>query len=305
MRFGFPLGLVLFLIPMLCGARPFEDTQCQECHGVKGFSVPTGEHGETAQEPLFVATESFAESVHGALACTDCHHDIEELPHRKGELGQVGCVTCHEQIKDNQWMPADRAAWLWPKPLRLVVFTRDYVLSAHADPEVPDNASCATCHTAHYVFPLDDPRASTYRLESPTMCGACHQQALEEYRASLHGSSLKRPWIGDSATCSDCHSSHKVTDLTKLPAHRLVTEQCGECHATERDSYMASPHGQFAWLGGKDAPKCVDCHTGHDIVRVSDPGLAGGRRAPRRDLPQVPRAGQRPVRQIPPPRHHQ
>jgi len=270
MRFGFPLGLVLLLVSSLCGARPFEDAQCQECHGAKGFGVPTGEHGETAQEQLFVATESFAESVHGALACTDCHHDIEELPHRKGGLGVVDCVTCHEQIESDQWVPPNRASWLRPEPPRVVAFTRDYVLSAHADVSVPNNAGCATCHTAHYVFSSSDPRASTYRLESPAMCGACHRQALEEYRASMHGAALKRPWVGDSATCSDCHSSHKITDLTRLPAHRLVTEQCGACHAVERDGYMASPHGQLAWHGNQDAPKCVDCHAGHDIVRVSD-----------------------------------
>jgi len=270
MSFGFQLGLVLFLVSSLCEARPFEDAQCQECHGVKGFAVPTGEHGETVRRPLFVATESFEESVHGTLACTDCHQDIEELPHRAGKLGVVDCVTCHEHIAGDQWIPADRAVWLRPEPPRLVAFTRDYVLSAHADPSVPNNAGCATCHTAHYVFPSNDSRATTYRLESPAMCGACHRQALEEYRTSLHGAALKRPWVGDSATCSDCHSSHKVTDLTKLPAHRLVTEQCGECHVAERDGYMASPHGQFAWLGDKDAPRCVDCHAGHGIVRVSD-----------------------------------
>jgi len=267
---AFILGLVLLLISTFCGAKPFENAQCQECHGVKGYSVPTGEHGETAREKLFVATESFEESVHGALACTDCHHDIEALPHRGGGLGRVDCVTCHEQTKGNRWMPADRAVWLRLKPPQLVAFTRNYALSAHADVSVPNNAGCATCHTAHYVFPSDDHRASTYRLESPAMCGACHQQALEEYQASLHGAALKRPWVGDSATCSDCHSSHEVTDLTKLPAHQVVSEQCGECHAAERDGYMASPHGQLAWHGDKDAPKCVDCHAGHDIVRVSD-----------------------------------
>jgi len=268
---SFILGLVLFLISTLCGAKPFENAQCQECHGVKGFSVPTGEHGETPHESLFIATESFEESVHGALACTDCHDDIEELPHRKGRFGLVDCVTCHEQIRDDRWAPADRAAWLRPQLPDVVTFTRDYVLSAHADTSVPNNAGCATCHTAHYVFPSDDPRASTHRLESPEMCGACHQKSLERYWVSLHGAALKRPWGSDSATCSDCHSSHKVTDLTQLPAHRLVTERCGDCHAAERDGYMASPHGQLAWHDNPDTPKCVDCHDSHGIVPVAHP----------------------------------
>jgi cytochrome b subunit of formate dehydrogenase len=263
-----PLLFLLFVFPLR--AEPLTNQQCQECHGQKGYSVPLGGHGETERRPLYVDGGSLRESVHGELACTDCHADVKKLPHRKDGLEAVDCVTCHQSLGGGRWAPGSRAAWLAPEPPAIVVHTRDYTLSAHADDSVANNADCATCHTAHYVFPSDDSRASTHRLKSPRMCGSCHEEELEQYRMSMHGAALKTPWKGDSATCSDCHSSHRISDMKKTPAHRLVTENCGECHQAELDGYMASPHGQLAWHGNEEAPKCVDCHDGHEITHVSD-----------------------------------
>ncbi len=260
------LLLLLSLLALGAAGKDFSVAQCQECHGQKGFAAPEG----TSSKALFVATHSFQESVHGGLACTDCHTDVEKLPHRKTGFKKVDCVECHEHLEGERWAPGDRVRWLAPEPPRVVKFSREYVLSAHADPSVPNNATCATCHTAHYVFPSTDKRASTYRLKSPQLCGACHLKAYAEYRQSMHGLAIKRPWLGDSATCSDCHSAHRVSDLSTLPAHRVVTENCGECHTQALAGYMDSPHGQLAWHGNPDAPKCVDCHGGHDITHVDD-----------------------------------
>ncbi len=250
-------------------AEIFTDAQCQECHAEKGFSVPQGKHGDTRKRNLFVDAESFSESVHGEVTCTGCHTDIKQLPHRKEPLGAVDCIGCHKKVPGT-WAPANRASWLAPEPPRVVTYSRNYTLSGHADSSISNNATCATCHTAHYVYPSEDSRASTHRLNSPEMCGACHEKALQEYQKSMHGAALKTPWKGDSATCADCHSSHKVSSMDKLPAHRLVTGNCGDCHKNELDGYMASPHGQLAWHGSADAPKCVDCHAGHNITHVSN-----------------------------------
>ncbi|MCU7879438.1 MAG: cytochrome c3 family protein [Candidatus Thiodiazotropha sp. (ex Lucinoma aequizonata)] len=268
MRIIFTLLLLLLLISGLAQGKAFTNTECLECHGEKGFSVPLGKDGEGDKRSLFIDSDATAQSVHGALICTDCHQDIEQLPHRKKKLQQPDCVSCHEQIS-GAWSPKGRGAWLVPEPPRVVTHVRDFTLSAHANVTIENNAKCSTCHTAHYVFPSDDSRASTYRFNSPELCGACHEKALTEYRFSMHGAALKTPWKWDSATCSDCHSAHKISDMKQLNAHRVVTENCGGCHENELDGYMASPHGQLAWHGNQDAPKCVDCHSGHDIVHVS------------------------------------
>ncbi len=269
--------LCLFLalcLPGIVSAAKLDDGQCLECHGVKGFSVPTGEHGLGRPRPLDVNIDAMRESRHGKLACVDCHSDIEKLPHEK-ELKQVDCVSCH--VKRD---PAALKARLKPKGRAIsrkdqmpevVRQTEFYTRSIHADRSVEGNADCASCHTAHYVFASDDPRALNYRENSPEMCGSCHQKALEEYRKSIHGAALKRPWRGDSATCADCHSSHQVTKTEGLPAHRLVTRNCGNCHQEAVASYMLTTHGALAWLGNEKVARCVDCHRGHDTRRIDDP----------------------------------
>jgi len=268
MRSVIPL-LFALLLPAVGAADPFADSECQECHGVKGFSAPAGAAG---MRPLHIDTAGFERSVHGELACSDCHSDIERLPHRKGSLARVDCIGCHLELPGRSWSPGSQAGWLQPPPAPAAAFSRDHLLSAHADSEVGGNAGCPTCHTAHYVYPSEDPAASTHRLNSPELCGACHAEALAEYRRSLHGAALKRPWQGEAATCSDCHSAHRVAGKGAVTAHRVVTEGCGNCHAAATDSYMTSTHGQLAWHGNGEAARCVDCHGSHAIRKVSDSG---------------------------------
>jgi len=216
-------------------AKSFPDSECQECHGERGFSVPLGQHGASGKKELFVDSAFFKDSVHGNHQCTDCHTDIEEVPHRKDGLGVVDCISCHEQLADKNPVARKRRSSLLggQPPRRIVAFTSDYKLSTHANRGIENNATCASCHTAHYVYPSEDKRANTYRLKSPGVCGACHEKALAEYRQSMHGATLKTPWKGDSATCSDCHTSHQINAIAKLPAHRIITQGCGNCHQSE------------------------------------------------------------------------
>ncbi len=255
-------------------AADFTDQECSECHGVKGFAVPMGEHGESRKRSLDINISALRDSAHGKLKCIECHRGIKKLPHRKEKLETVNCVTCHiERAKT----ASDGRDWRGLKKARkkekseVVINTERYTHSVHADTRVKNNADCAACHTAHYVYKSSNPKASTYRENSPQMCGECHDKALREYRRSIHGAALKTPWKGDSATCSDCHSSHEITKKEGLTAHRVVTKNCGNCHKKEVASYMATTHGQLAWHGNKNVPRCVDCHRGHDTRKIDDP----------------------------------
>lgn len=246
------------------------DAACLDCHGVSGFSVPLGEHGETAQRRLDINADAFADSVHGKLQCLDCHQDIEQLPHKKDGLQAVDCVECHLSLKAEPSF----LNWFRDKKLNVSLQTTAYTHSIHAatgEGEGTSNARCADCHTAHYVYPQENPDSSVFRLNSPEMCGECHQQALQDYRNSVHGAALKTPWKGDSATCADCHSSHQISEKESTEAHRVVVTQCGNCHQHESDSYMSTTHGQLAWLGHSDIARCADCHQPHATHAVTDP----------------------------------
>ncbi len=245
------------------------DPDCLECHGVKGYSVPLGEHGETEKKRLDINEDELHDSVHGKLDCLDCHHDIEQVPHKKDGLEKVNCVECHLNL--GAGTSPERKSWLDKDEVNIVLQTKRYSHSIHANSNLKNNAGCADCHTGHYVYPSDQSKASTYKLNAPAMCGTCHEKALKEYRMSIHGQTLKTPWKGDSASCTDCHSAHQIAKTEQVDAHRVVTEHCGKCHQREVESYMATTHGQLAWLGHEDVARCQDCHQAHTTHKIDDP----------------------------------
>ncbi len=259
---------------LLPGEKPLAreeiaEADCLSCHGQKGFSVPLGRNGAPPYRHLDVDAGTLHASVHGSYSCLDCHADIEQLPH-KVDLQTVDCISCH--IQQGEGAAPERTPWLHSDSLDLVIQTKQYTRSVHAkQQDAKNNASCADCHTAHYVFPSSDPRSTVYKLNSPQTCGACHEKELAEYRQSIHGASLKTPWKGESATCTDCHSAHQIAKSGVLSTHRVITEECGSCHAKEVRSYKITTHGQLAWLGDKDAAQCKDCHDPHNTHKVDSP----------------------------------
>ena len=254
------------------------DADCLECHGETGFAVPTGTQGQGPMRPLDINAQALEGSVHGGLDCLNCHNDIEQIPHKKDGLKAVDCVACHLSLGEGAAPP--RKSWLGFDEMEIVIQTKGYTHSIHADAHLDpgankakgSNAGCADCHTAHYVYPPSDPQSSVHRLNSPERCGACHEKALAEYRTSIHGAALKTPWKGESATCADCHSSHRISAKEGVESHRVVVDQCGNCHERETRSYQATTHGQLAWLGHKDVAQCKDCHAPHDTRKSDDPG---------------------------------
>ncbi len=253
---------------------------CMECHGVEGFAVPIGEHGETLKQKLYVNPDDFDDSVHAQITCLECHQDIKQLPHSKEKLKTVDCITCHQNLvrKETTFQGkkiVNITVLATPNAVQAKEFTIDYTNSIHAQTQKnkPNqyNAECKDCHGTHNIFPSTQSRSLAHRLASPEVCGSCHEKALNEYTNSVHGATLKTPWKGDSAVCSDCHSAHKISKAEGLVAHRIITENCGNCHQEALNSYMNSYHGQLAWLGGEKVAKCSDCHYSHNTRKVDDP----------------------------------
>ncbi|MCK5901565.1 MAG: cytochrome b/b6 domain-containing protein [Cocleimonas sp.] len=243
-----------------------KDSNCLDCHGQKGFAVPLGKHGEPPYRSLHVNGYLLSTSVHGEYTCNDCHTDIEKLPHKK-QLEKVDCVACH--LSQGKATAPERTRWLTDDSLNIVIQTKRYSHSIHAVTKGADNnASCADCHTAHYVFNSKDTRSTSHKLNAPETCGNCHAKTLKEYQQSIHGAYRKTPWKGDSATCTDCHSAHQIGKNGTVVANRVITEQCGICHSKESRSYKATTHGQLAWLGNKDVAQCKDCHNPHSTHKI-------------------------------------
>lgn len=253
--------------------RETGNDNCLYCHGVKGFSTPQGEGRFLNRQNLHIDVAPFTESVHGKRLCVECHTDITRIPHVENARHTVSCVHCHEeQNKKLRGAPTKQGETLQ----RVVENISLYMDSVHAKPSTADpsqpNASCPDCHRqGHYIYPKGSPKRQDFRMESPLICGACHEKQLRAYENSVHGSAVLRWGDETKPVCADCHTTHQIVRPTSTDGQLIITQSCGGCHESEYASYASTYHGQINTLGYVNTAKCFDCHESHDNRRVDDP----------------------------------
>ncbi len=243
--------------------------RCIKCHGKEDYSRK-GADGQP--RALHVNAEQFGQSVHGEGDCVSCHKDIVKIPHKKGIDRKVSCVKCHLDL----WDEAQKDGTTDDEKRLGVVVEKieSYMGSVHARASIEDqsrtNATCYSCHDAHYVTPIDTISRPESRLKTPYICGQCHSEILDTYMTSVHG---KEIGIGntDAAVCNDCHATHSVAAANDLKGRLAITAKCGNCHEDMMESYLHTYHGKITLLGYGETAKCYDCHGAHSIKRVTEP----------------------------------
>ncbi|HXV86755.1 MAG TPA: cytochrome c3 family protein, partial [Gemmatimonadales bacterium] len=199
------------------------------------------------------------------------------------------CVACHGSL------PADD---------RLGAPARMYVGDIHAE----RGFGCVACHGGDAAAPgfeaMDPARGFVGRPRGRTLlesCGRCHSSAefmrrynpslrvdqVAEYRTSVHGQRLLQNRDTSVATCSSCHTPHRIRPPSdpNSSVHPLrVTATCGACHADaermrpygirtdQRERYEQSIHWRtVSEAGDLSAPVCNDCHGNHG---AAPPGVS-------------------------------
>ncbi|MGD2076202.1 MAG: cytochrome c3 family protein [Gammaproteobacteria bacterium] len=257
------------------GGVEVDDATCLACHdGSRHLEVAT-EDGEK-RTLKGIKNDRFERSVHGDMACVDCHTEITDIgvPHVIDSTREPDCATCHEKL----WETAEEQGFGEENP-RLGVVVRNiesYRDSFHARPKsrTEPKASCDDCHDSHYfdIPPQGSEERTAWHLRVPEeVCGQCHEDVLQTYEGSVHGvevMAMKNPF---AAVCTDCHTAHAITRTRRDPFQLLVTRQCGSCHQDNFETYRDTYHGQINTLGYAYTAKCFDCHGSHDILSVSNP----------------------------------
>ncbi|HET9234212.1 MAG TPA: cytochrome c3 family protein, partial [Candidatus Eisenbacteria bacterium] len=233
--------------------KPKLDWNCGECHDTQAEDVPA------------VPAAALTRSVHGDLACTDCHASIGALPH-DDDLPRVDCGSCHTAEKD-----------AYTHHGRGVVG------------QTEDLPGCAECHGTHEIVPSSNPSSRTHPNRFPDTCGQCHRnldlakkhdillkRPVGTYEASVHGAATREGKGG--ATCIDCHSTtgtgHQILGMgnpVSSIAHFNIPKTCGQCHGDIQEEFEAGIHGQLLARGDTHAPVCTDCHGEHGILSPKDP----------------------------------
>lgn len=251
--------LFLLLFPLVTLAQT--DEECLMCHGDASMMESMGV--ENWEQMVIDDQERYTGSVHADMGgCVSCHSDITSYPH-PDTVQQVDCGMCHYDAQQ-QWSEGSHG------------------LSVQAGHE--DAATCASCHTSHYVYPATDTLSTVHPSNEWQTCAECHAnselieeydipnpEAVAMYKTSVHGRELIDQRNLESATCSDCHGSHEILPGRNIQSdmHKMnVPESCGSCHAEIYSEFQQSSHGQSLAQGNWESPSCTDCHGEHTIQRT-------------------------------------
>ena len=258
-RLGRPLTLVVALFASAAVAQ--ESSDCLACHSdetLKGVR-----RGRTIS--VFVNETAFTASQHGSLTCVSCHADLEgkDFPHVE-DPAKVQCGTCHDGEEKLH------AASLHGKAL------------TRGDPLAP---SCADCHGAHAIKPVEHPSSPVAPLKIPFTCAKCHQEGapvqrartihqdhiLENFSESIHGEGLLRKGLIVAPNCATCHTAHSIlphTDANSSIARRNIAATCTKCHAQIENVHRKIIKGELWEKEANVLPACVDCHQPHKVRKV-------------------------------------
>ena len=241
-------------------AEPDQNATCLACHGEK--SMTTTRAGKTVS--VFVDSKKFGGSIHGSLACTSCHADLDgaDLPH--GKPKRVECGTCHSTEKA-----------LHAKSLHGKAIARGSTLAPH----------CVDCHGNHEIFAVKDPRSAVAPIKVPFVCGRCHREGtpvsanlqisqhniIENYSESIHGEALLKKGLSVAANCASCHTAHSIlphTDAASSIARKNIAKTCTQCHSQIEQVHRKVIKGELWEKEAHVLPACIDCHQPHKIRTV-------------------------------------
>lgn len=239
----------------------FPDEMCISCHSDENLQKTVD--GDTVS--LYVDSEEHENSVHKNNSCIKCHTNVSVSrdPVCRGS-GRVDCSICHsEQVND-------------------------YEVSQHGTYHAAGNPIapyCTDCHGVHDMQDNDDLSSPTFSRNIPDLCGRCHREGqkaavayegkeheiVERYTMSIHGKGLLQSGLMVTATCIDCHTSHRelpVADPRSTVHPDNIASTCGKCHLGIFEEYKYSIHSVLVTETDKELPVCKDCHLSHTIQRV-------------------------------------
>ncbi len=239
----------------------YPDESCMNCHGQKDLTKIV----DGKKVSLYVDINKFKNSVHNQNSCIKCHTNISPSKNPVClNSGKVDCSICHASQVD------------------------DYKISIHGQKHYQGEKNapyCNDCHSVHDVQSKKDISSSTFSRNVPELCGKCHREGLNiamaidqsnkgiiaHYKESIHGKGLIQSGLLVTATCVDCHSSHK--ELPKKDPHSTVNPKniaatCAQCHLGVYEQFKKSIHSPDVTKTDKKLPVCNDCHLSHEINRV-------------------------------------
>lgn len=223
-------------------------------------------------EKVLVNADVFPETVHGKIACTDCHGGQavpdKEAAH-KGLVAdpsldaQATCGECHPNVLAmNEHSLHNNMAGYWTvleKRMGVTELTATQAAEAHAAVGEMFNNHCANCHAGCGDCHVSQPGSVGGGLidghsfnATPSMtrnCTACHGSRVgNEYLGKHEGLLADVHFRQGRMSCVDCHSGAEMHGQTG---------NCEQCHAAPEEATLPPPNHRY---DGAQSPRCETCH---------------------------------------------
>ena len=214
-------------------------------------------------EKVLVDAEKYPATVHGHIACTDCHNGVQssdketahtDLVARPSEGSANACSNCHpdvtEAYKDSlhanltgYWTVLETRS-LPENHLQLEEMFGNHCSNCHA--------SCGDCHIAQPASVGGGLFDGHVFVRTPPMtrsCTACHGSRVgNEYLGKNEGYPGDVHFREGRMNCVDCHDNH---ELHGQPA------DCQQCHTSPTEMDLTPADHRYA---GLQSPTCESCH---------------------------------------------
>jgi predicted CXXCH cytochrome family protein len=279
-----------------------ENATCLGCHARQDMvmNFPNGEQMSVTLDYVL-----FGESVHGQLACTDCHSGFEGYPHADNHI---------QTRKDYSLSYHDLCQRCHPNQFEMVSNSVHGEMFNSGNPDVP---SCTDCHKPHEQVRISQMAEDAHSQYAGTVqfCATCHPDDYETYAASIHGEQLLTGNT-DMPTCVDCHSVHEIYNPRELKFRKDSIDMCAKCHTDSEvmgkygletnvlDTYVVFHDTTVTLLEEYDPdsltnkPTCYDCHGIHNVGQFDPPALDFNMPGAEQYAPIVAKASPLPVENI-------
>jgi thiosulfate/3-mercaptopyruvate sulfurtransferase len=242
--------------------------------------------------------EAFKATVHGKLACTDCHNgngntDNKNLAHSSGanfinhpsKAADTKCAGCHADIVARTKNSLHEQGW----GQKRMVYTRMGLANFSAVPhEVQEgydfncgkcHGTCGDCHVKRPVQGGGGLAAGHKFAKVPDMrdvCVTCHvSRGGHAYLGVGAGTVPDVHLTKANFTCMNCHSKNEIHGDGKVYEHRYQMElmpECNDCHknVTGSNVYHAAHLNTFNCQAchSQDYNNCGSCHIHGDGARI-------------------------------------
>ncbi len=263
-----PALFLLFMLPKTGYTN--EPANCLVCHSAMKGKVKSSS-GKMIE--LNVDTEKYNASVHGSLACTDCHLRFSDDPHASPG-GSVPSSVLAVSSKISSKHPVDSVAAAACNSCHEEIFKK-VLQSVHGqniiEKNQTDGALCLDCHgSPHYILPAGNPESKVSRQNHIHTCGKCHgdkkilekynleENVMESFEQSFHGRKLHLGHLR-APVCSSCHNAHDIktkNDPASPVFGKNRLETCGKCHKGANEKFIpaithkpAGPIPHYAEIG--------------------------------------------------------